>query len=692
MDKSPGKRSGITRVEASFRPPRESSPEEREPGQGALEGAADEPLFNQLMELVRASFGASAAVLSTSAEGRERFRAFAGLPAPLADRRAVPLGESIARPALTDGRTHTVDTGLAQRNAIAEAFGWAACMAVPIPGRVRSLGALWVTAEAPRAWSAADRDALASFARYALQVAVACEARAQAEQDARDRNARFEALAGSLPHGLWCMSFGDPIPLSLAGADQVDRMFERGRLVECNDVLARILGAAFAEDLLGLSLGDFIDASDAGVRAALLEFVRDNYRLDSLTTPVPGGASGERGQIANLSGVVESGRLTRLWGVVRVEPARVASPIRSARSIDAIARLAGGVAHEFNNLLTTIRGHTELALRDRQDDEDLAEIRRASDRATALTRQLVAFSRKPVARPRVVDAATLVADLENVLHHVLGDTSQLAVRRSPGTGLLRADLAQLERALIQLVSFIRDAVPAEAALLIDIADTIMTTPAGKQGAAVGIRVSHSALVLDRETLASIAASAFGDLTLHGGDGLVAAFALVRQNGGDILVENSPGGGTSFLMVFPRLADATTITEPAGGPDTATAAETVLIVEDEDAVRAVARRTLLLQGYTVMEAENAQVALDLAGAYPGRIDLLLTDVVMPGTRGPELANRLRADRPDTRVLFMSGYSGDTVPAGVLARDGFLEKPFTPMALARAVRQTLDRPHA
>jgi CheY-like chemotaxis protein len=215
---------------------------------------------------------------------------------------------------------------------------------------------------------------------------------------------------------------------------------------------------------------------------------------------------------------------------------------------------------------------------------------------------------------------------------------------------------------------------------------------GTEAAAVGIRVSHPGLVLDRETLSNIATSAFGDLALHGGDGLVAAFALVRQNGGDILVDSTAQTGTSFLILFPRLADGSTITEPASPAESTASAETVLVVEDEDAVRAVARRTLLLQGYTVMEAENAQVALDLASAYAGRIDLLLTDVVMPGLNGPELSGKLRSARPETRVLFMSGYTGDAIPAGVLARDGFLEKPFTPMALARAVRQTLDRPDA
>jgi PAS domain-containing protein len=303
-------------------------------------------LFDHLTALVQEVFGASAAVLSSAREGREYFRSAAGLPAPLAARRTVPLGESIARVCLTDGRLHAIDSGLSQRNAIAQAFGWAASLVAPVPGSARALGSLWVVTDRDRAWTAADRTLLAAFASYAAEAAVVCEERDRAESDARDRHARFEALTGSLPHGLWCVAFDDGIATSLAGTDQVDRIFQRGRLVECNDVLARVLGAAFAEDLLGLPISDLIDAGDAGVRGAMLEFVRDNYRLDSLTTPIPGGKTGERRQLANLSGVVDSGRLTRLWGVVRAEPARAASPGRAGRSLDAIARLAGGVAHD----------------------------------------------------------------------------------------------------------------------------------------------------------------------------------------------------------------------------------------------------------------------------------------------------------------------------------------------------------
>jgi signal transduction histidine kinase/CheY-like chemotaxis protein len=693
MERSVTSRSGIARVEASFRPPPERgapASDDREAGRAFLASPNHEQSLDRVTDLARVALGAQSAVLSCVREGGEYFKSMAGLPQSLAERRSVPLIESLCRAALLEGRSTAVESGLGRTSAIAQAFGWAACLAVPVHGRARPLGALWVVSDFDRRWTDRDHELLARFAAHAAEIAIAAEAREHVHAEARDRLARFVALAGSIPDGLWCVAFEDPIATSLPAATQVERMFEHGRLVECNDVLARLLGAGFAEDLLALPLGELIDRTSGGVQMALVDFVSNGYRLESLTTPVPHGRAAERREIANLAGVLDDGRLTRLWGVVRADVTRVTPTVGPPPSLDAIARLAGGVAHEFNNLLTTIRGHTELALRDRQDDADLAEIRRATDRAKALTRQLLAFSRKPSARPRVVDPRTLVADLETVLHHLLGESRPLTVRRSPGTGLVRADLAQVERALIQLVSFIRDATPVAGQVLIDIAETERTTPAGPAAPAVGIRVSHPALVLESDALASIAASPFGDLTLRGADGLVAAFALVRQNGGDILVESDARQGTSFLILFPRLADGSRETrEPAETEGLLAEAETILVVEDEDAVRAVARRTLLIQGYTVMEAENAQVALDLAAGYPGRIHLLLTDVVMPGLSGPFLAERLRSERTDTRVLFMSGYSGDIIPPGVRARDGFLEKPFTPMSLARAVRQTLDR---
>ncbi|MGH7500535.1 MAG: response regulator [Longimicrobiales bacterium] len=574
MDSSPSNRSGIARVEAAFPPPAQSSAAavDREAGHSFLSSAGHDRALDHITHLARTALGATAAVLSCVREGSEYFKSTAGLPAPLAERRGIPLAESLCRGSLLDGIPHAIDAGLGQTSSIAQAFGWKAALAVParasaalagVTGEVSRavagaspgpIGALWVVTDTARAWSAREQALLEAFAAHAADLAVAGEGLAREEADARDRRARFQALAGSVPHGLWCFAFEEPIPSSLAARDQVDRMFERGQLVESNDVLARLLGAAFAEDLLALPFDELIDRSDENVRTALIEFVRDGYRLDTLGSPAPRGRSGERREFANLAGVVDEGRLTRVWGVLRA-PARDAAVGPPDRSLDTIAHLARGFAHEFNNLLTTIRGHTELALRERQDDEDLAEIRRATDRAKRLTRQLLAFSRKPGALSSAMAPDAVAADFEQALR--LAD----AAVDSPAVG------------------------EAEAALA--------------------------------------------------------------------------------------------------------AAETILVVEDEDGVRALARRTLLLQGYTVMEAENGQAALDLASGYSGNIHLLLTDVVMPGLSGPQLAQRFRTDRPDTRVVFMSGYAGDTFPAGALARDGFLEKPFTPMALARVVRRTLDR---
>jgi len=314
-----------------------------------------------------------------------------------------------------------------------------------------------------------------------------------------------------------------------------------------------------------------------------------------------------------------------------------------------------------------------------------------------LTRQLFAFGREHVARPELLRPDRVAAAIETVLQHLTGDGAEFVTRYAADTGRILADVGGLERALVHIVSWLRDVAPAGGRILITTENMdVAQTTAGpvlriEPGPYVALCVTHARLRLDADIIARIVEPEFSPLGLGGSEGLVAAFAFVRRSGGDIRI-TSDADGTRLALLFPRQ------TEDPGRPSETAAetplrgggAETVLIVEDEEGVRAVARRTLLLQGYTVMEAENAQVALDLASAYAGHIHVLLTDVIMPGLTGTQLAQRIRAQRPDTRVVLMSGYTGDQLPEAEM-RHGtvFLEKPFTPMTLARVVRQTLDR---
>lgn len=669
-----------------------------------------EPALDQLVQLATRVLPATAAVLSTTRENSEFYKAWSGIPEPLAQRRMVPLVESLARSVLGDGRVVAFEDTAATGNKLAQAFDWVAWLGVPLRFEGAPIGALWAADTVPRSWQSEHIARLEELAATAVHVLASLADRRMLDASLRDRTARYEALASSVGHGVWCAELEQAVPTRLPAADQVQRIIEHARLSECNAAFARAFGAAFQEDLLGARLSALFDPGAAGPRSALAEFVRSGYSLARMRVPGPVGGAGPREWTGNLEGVVEEGHLVRVWGVVHslardahdaIQVARESDePGRGALRAEAIGRLASGVAHEFNNLLTTIRGRAELALRDHEDEPtaaDLIEIRKATDRAVTLTRQLSAFGREHVARPELLRPDRVAAAIETVLQHLTGEGAEFATRYAPDTGRILADVGGIERALVHIVAWLRDVAPAGGRILITTENTdVVQTTAGPAltvapGPCVALGVTHSRLRLDADIIARIVEPEFSPLGLGGSEGLVAALAFVRRSGGDLRITSDPEG-TRLALLFPRQAEI-----PGRAAETAAetpvrggGAETVLIVEDEEGVRAVARRTLLLQGYTVMEAENAQVALELASAYAGHIHVLLTDVVMPGLTGTQLAQQIQARRPDTRVVLMSGYTGDLLPEDAVRRGtAFLEKPFTPMTLARVVRQTLDR---
>ncbi|MCI0436209.1 MAG: response regulator [Gemmatimonadetes bacterium] len=665
-----------------------------------------EPVLDHLVCLAAGVLRASAVVLSTSRDHRECYKAWHGIPEPLARRGTVPLAESLTRPVLAEGRTIALDDVTPTGNTLALAFDWMAWLGAPLLVDGTAIGALWAVDSKSREWQTWHIDIIEQLAAAAVHTLTACAERHKVDALLRDRNARYDALAATVPHGVWGADLLEPVPTRLPLDEQVQRIIEHARLSECNPAFARAFGAAYQEDLLGARLSLLFDTEEGRARAALTEFVRNGYQTARLRVVRQAGASVPREWTGSLAGVVEDDHLVRVWGIARVDGARqdaaAATPpeeqARASHGADALGRVAAGVAHEFNNLLTTIRGRTELALRDREDEPsaaDLLEIRKATDRAVVLNRQLIAFGRKRPENPGPLRPACVIAGLETVLQHLAGDGIEFAARRANDTGRIVADLGGFERALLHLISWLRDASPAGGRVLVTSrnvdrselpADSHRSIPVGR---CVVVSVTHSLLRLDQDTIARITEPDFSPLGLGGTEGLVSAMSFVRRSGGDVLI-TSDEDGIVLSLVYPAAGEEPAArTEPAGDAPVA-AGETVLIVEDEEGVRAVARRTLLLQGYTVMEAEDAQVALDLASAYAGQIHVLLSDVVMPGLTGPQLASRLRAMRPETRVILMSGYAGDMLPDEELRRGTiFLEKPFTPMTLARIVRQTLDR---
>ena len=405
--------------------------------------------------------------------------------------------------------------------------------------------------------------------------------------------------------------------------------------------------------------------------------------------------------------LLHEGRLVSILGIGRdvTERVQLEQQLRQAQKMEAIGRLAGGIAHDFNNILTAITGYADLLLEDlgstdpRRQDAD--EIHKAADRAAGLTRQLLAFSRQQVLQPTVIEVNALVSDLEKMLRRLLGEDVDFNTRLSPTTGRVKVDPGQLEQVIMNLAVNARDAMPNGGKLTLESANVDLDEryagdhyPA-KAGPFVLIAVSDTGIGMTEETQVHMFEPFFTTKEKGKGTGLGLAtvYGIVKQSGGFIWVYSEVGHGTTFKLYLPRVEEPA---ERGAGPATPPArpsrgSETVLVVEDEAPVRSVARQVLERHGYTVLEAPTAETALDLATRYSGIIHLLLTDVIMPGLNGRELAVRLTSMRPDARVIFMSGYTDEAVKRHGVLEPGstYLQKPFTPDAVARTVREVLDR---
>ena len=372
--------------------------------------------------------------------------------------------------------------------------------------------------------------------------------------------------------------------------------------------------------------------------------------------------------------------------------------LRKAQKLDAAGRLASGIAHDFNNLLTAIQGYGELLLRglDPADARrrDVEEIRRAADRGALLTRQLLAFGRQQVIRPVAIDLNGVVSGLETLVQRLVGADVQLETVLAPELGRVRMDPGQLEQAIVNLVLNARDAMPRGGTLTIETTER-QVAPRGRAsrgGRYVVLAVSDSGVGMDEETQAHLFEPFFTTKPQPQGIGLGLAIVngIVKRAGGVIRVASEPGAGTTVRLYLPRLEDVIEPLADDAAAGTLSGLETILLVEDERAVRELLRKVLTAHGYTVIEARHGRDALLELERHGGAIHLLITDVVMPEMGGPELAERMLALRPDMRVLYMSGYTNDEVlQKGIDGRAlAFIQKPFASDEFLRKVRQVLD----
>jgi two-component system, cell cycle sensor histidine kinase and response regulator CckA len=374
-----------------------------------------------------------------------------------------------------------------------------------------------------------------------------------------------------------------------------------------------------------------------------------------------------------------------------------------AQRMEGVGQLAGGIAHDFNNLLTVISGRGHLALAKLQPSDplrrDLELIQKTALRAAALTRQLLAFSRKQVLQPRVLDPNELVHNSTNLLKRLIGEDIELVFVPAADAGRVRVDPGQLEQVIVNLAVNARDAMPQGGRLTIETANTMLDATYARRhvgvsaGAYVMLAVSDTGVGMDAVTQARIFEPFFTTKEPGKGTGLGLAtvYGIVKQSGGHIRVYSEPAAGTVFRVYLPR-TDAGADVEAPVEARLPRGTETLLLVEDEEEVRTLAREVLEGSGYTLLEATTASDAILIAERHVGLIDILLTDVVMPRMSGRALAETIANLRPETKILYMSGYTDDAIIRhGVLeAGTPFLEKPFTPLTLAAKVREVLDRP--
>jgi PAS domain S-box-containing protein len=474
---------------------------------------------------------------------------------------------------------------------------------------------------------------------------------------------------------------------------------EQGALTDVNQAACALLNLPY-QDIVGRRISELVPAEDQSLRAEAWERFLDEGHTSGVLELVRPGGERRIAEFRARSHVMPNRHLAILRDVT--EQRQLEERLQLSQKIETVGRLAGGVAHDFNNLLTAILGYAELAL-DRLEPghelrPDLEEIRRAGERAASLTQQLLAFGRKQVLRPKTLDLNTIVAGMDGLLRRLIREDIRLTTSLHEPLWSVEIDPGQLEQVIVNLVVNARDALPGGGGVTIDTSNELVSAeyarahPPMRAGHYVRLTVADTGIGMDPDTLSHVFEPFFTTKERGKGTGLGLAtvYGIVKQSGGFIWAESGPGEGSRFSIYLPTVERATEAPHaPAAPRSVPRGTETVLLVEDEETVRSLAREVLKRNGYTVLEAQNADEARLIDREHGGSIHLLLTDVVMPGLNGPELAAQLAAGRPGLRVLYMSGYTHGAPVCQTRGPDpAFLPKPFMADTLASKVREVLD----
>jgi two-component system cell cycle sensor histidine kinase/response regulator CckA len=599
-----------------------------------------------------------------------------------------PLGRGLTEYVLRTGETllatPAVFEGLVRRGEVeligAPSVDW---LGVPLKSGMTCIGALVIQSYNENArFGERDREILKFVSQ---QLAAAIEHK-RYEEALRRSEARSRSLILSAAFGICRCTLG-------------------GKFLDVNPALINMLGYGSVEELLELNA-----RREVFVNPEELDRLTKDYRSSGSLNGVEVQWKRKEGRviIVRLSGCAasidsndEPEEVLELIAEDITDRRQLEEQLRQAQKMDAVGRLAGGVAHDFNNLLMVINGYTEVLLEQLEAGGEMhhkvQSIQQAAERAATLTRQLLAFSRKQLLELKVIDVNNVITDMERLLRPLIGENIELITRLSPDAGHTRADSGQLEQVIMNLVVNAKDAMPAGGKLTVQSADVTVRQNLSEHhfiqpGRYAVISVSDTGHGMDAETQSRIFEPFFTTKEKGKGTGLglSTVYGIVKQSNGYVFAQSELGAGTTFHVYLPRVEEFAEEQNPVKSqPNETGGCETVLLVEDEESVRELVRITLTSRGYKVLEAENGERGLQIAEDYNEPIDILITDVVMPGIGGRDLAKKLLALRPTVSVLYLSGYTEDAViaqgaPSPAIA---FLQKPFTLQNLAKKVREVL-----
>ncbi len=478
-----------------------------------------------------------------------------------------------------------------------------------------------------------------------------------------------------------------------------------GRLIACNPAFLKIFGFTSREEALATNVVSLYP--DPADRQKFLNLLKEKQKLEYHQMELRRRDGRTVYIIANMAGKFdEKGNLTEIKGYLfdNTQQKLLEEQFRQAQKMEAIGRLAGGVAHDFNNLLTIINGYSDLILHRLPADDalikDIKQIKQAGEKASRLTNQLLAFSRRQLLQPKLINLNTIVMDINKMLRRLIGEDIELILILDPNLGVIKADPGQIEQVIMNLAVNARDAMPNGGKLTIETANTLLekdylhkNIPVQPAGNYVTLSVTDTGKGMDEETLGHIF-EPFFTTKEHGkgtGLGLSTVYGIVKQSEGFIWVDSEMGKGSTFKIYFPRIWEQISqVSAPPRTNKSLEGKETILLVEDEQMVRELATRILTEKGYQVLQASRGETALEISKNYGQTIDLMITDIVMPGISGKKLAAEIKKDRPNLKVLYISGYTNEipTHQNFIEEQLDFLQKPFLPEKFLSQVREILD----